>query len=107
MKLRIRRAKRYRIHLRDGNEFKITVDKLKGMDRMEDLGADVRIVLKYILNIWWCWCSSVCIMSGYRRDDRVSVPGKGKDFSSNLRVQTSSEAHPASCPMGTGCLFPG
>jgi hypothetical protein len=30
-----------------------------------------------------------------------------KDFSSNLCVQTGSEAHPASCPMGTGGPFPG
>jgi hypothetical protein len=30
-----------------------------------------------------------------------------KDFSSNLCVQTGSEAHPASCTMGTGGLCPG
>jgi hypothetical protein len=32
----------------------------------------------------------------------VRSPGETKDFSSNLCVQTSSEAHPASCTMGTG-----
>jgi hypothetical protein len=31
----------------------------------------------------------------------------GKDFSSILCVQTGSEAHPASCPMGTGGPFSG
>jgi hypothetical protein len=30
-----------------------------------------------------------------------------KDYSSSLYVQTSSEVHPASCPMGTGGPFPG
>jgi hypothetical protein len=30
-----------------------------------------------------------------------------KDFSSSLCVQTGSEAHPASYPMGTGSYFPG
>jgi hypothetical protein len=32
---------------------------------------------------------------------------KRKDSSSSLRVQTGSEAHPASCTMGTGGSFPG
>jgi hypothetical protein len=30
-----------------------------------------------------------------------------KDFSASLCVQTGSGAHPASCTMGTGGLFPG
>jgi hypothetical protein len=46
--------------------------------------------------------SSVSIVSDYRLDDRGSIPGRGKGFSSSLFVQTSSEAHPASYPMGTG-----
>jgi hypothetical protein len=34
---------------------------------------------------------------------KVSIFGPGtKDISSSLCVQTRSEAHPASCPMGTG-----
>jgi hypothetical protein len=37
----------------------------------------------------------------------VRSPAEAKDFSSNLCVQTGSEAHPASCPMGTGGPFPG
>jgi hypothetical protein len=42
-----------------------------------------------------------------RLGDWGSVPGKGSGFSSSLCVQTSSGAHPASCPVGTMCLFPG
>jgi hypothetical protein len=38
---------------------------------------------------------------------RVRSPAGAKDFSSNLCVQTGSEAHPASCTMGTGGPFPG
>jgi hypothetical protein len=54
--------------------------------------------------------SSVSIVSDYGLDDRaigVRSPAGGKDYSSSLCVQTGSEAHPASCKMGTGCLFPG
>jgi hypothetical protein len=54
--------------------------------------------------------SSVSIVSGYGLDDRAigfrSSAG-AKDFSSILCVQTGSEAHPASCTMGTGGPFPG
>jgi hypothetical protein len=49
-------------------------------------------------------------MSDYRLDDRaigVRFPAEAKDFSCNLCVQASSEAHPASCTMGTGGPFPG
>jgi hypothetical protein len=34
----------------------------------------------------------------------VRYLAEAKDFSSSLCVQTSSEAHPASCTMGTGAL---
>jgi hypothetical protein len=37
----------------------------------------------------------------------VRSPTVAEDFSSSLCVQTGSEAHPASCPMGTGVLSPG
>jgi hypothetical protein len=43
-------------------------------------------------------------MSDYGLDDRAigfRSPTGAKDFSSNLCVQTGSEAHPASCTMGT------
>jgi hypothetical protein len=48
-------------------------------------------------------CSSDSIVSEYRLDDR----GRGKEFSSSLCVQTSSEAHPASYQIGTRGPFPG
>jgi hypothetical protein len=54
--------------------------------------------------------SSVSIVSDYGLDGRsnqVRSPVDAKDLSSNLWVQTGSEAHPASCTMGTGGPFPG
>jgi hypothetical protein len=53
--------------------------------------------------------SSGSIVSDYGLADRaigVRSPAGAKDFSSNLCVQTGSEAHPASCTMGTGGPFP-
>jgi hypothetical protein len=49
-------------------------------------------------------------VSVYRFDDRaigVRSPAEAKEFSSSLHVQTSSEAHPSSYPMGTVGPFPG
>jgi hypothetical protein len=49
--------------------------------------------------------SSGSIVSDYGLGDRaigVRSPAGAKDFSSNLCVQTGSEAHPASCTMVTG-----
>jgi hypothetical protein len=37
----------------------------------------------------------------------VRSPTEAEDFSSGLCIQTGSGAHPASCAMGTGGLFPG
>jgi hypothetical protein len=54
--------------------------------------------------------SSVSIVSDYGLDDRaieVRSPAEVKDFSSNLCVQISSEARPASYPMVTKGHFPG
>jgi hypothetical protein len=54
--------------------------------------------------------SSVSIVSDYGLDNRtigVRSPAVTKDFSSNLCVQTGSEAHPASCTKGTRGPFPG
>jgi hypothetical protein len=51
---------------------------------------------------------SVSIVSGYGLDNRtieVRSPAEVRDFSSNLCVQTGSEAHPASCTMDTGGGF--
>jgi hypothetical protein len=54
--------------------------------------------------------SSGSIVSDYGLDDRAigvrSLAG-AKDFSCSLCVQTGSEAHPASCTMGTGGTFSG
>jgi hypothetical protein len=49
--------------------------------------------------------SSGSIVSDYGLDDRGSIPGRGRGFCPC--VHTGSEAHPASCPMGTGGPFPG
>jgi hypothetical protein len=52
----------------------------------------------------------VSIMSDFGLDDRaigVWSPAGTKNFSSSLCVQTGSEAHPASCTMGTGGPFVG
>jgi hypothetical protein len=57
----------------------------------------------------WSRDSSVGIATGYGLDDGwvgVLVPVGPKIFSSPL-VQTGSQAHPASYPMGTGGSFPG
>jgi hypothetical protein len=53
--------------------------------------------------------SSGSIVSDYGLDDRaigVRSPAEAENFSSSLCVQTGSEAHPASCTMGTGGPFP-
>jgi hypothetical protein len=53
---------------------------------------------------------AVSIVSGYGMDDRaieVRSPAEAKGFSCSLCVQTGPGAHPASCTMGTGGLFPG
>jgi hypothetical protein len=68
------------------------------------------IFLTYQIIMFWSRVSSVSIVSDYGLDDRaigVRSPAGAKDFSSNLCVQTASEALPASCPMGTGGPFPG
>jgi hypothetical protein len=54
--------------------------------------------------------NSGSVVSDYGLDDRaigVRSPAGAKDFSSDLCVQTGSEAHPASCTKGTGGPFPG
>jgi hypothetical protein len=54
--------------------------------------------------------SSGSMVSDYGLDDRaieVRYPTGAEDFSSSPCVQTDSEAHPASYPMGTGGPFPG
>jgi hypothetical protein len=49
-------------------------------------------------------------VSGCGLDDRaieVRSSAGAKDFSHSLCVQTGSDAHPASCTVGTGGPFPG
>jgi hypothetical protein len=60
----------------------------------------------YLTYYYWSWGSLISIVSDYRLDDWGSIPGRGKDFPLPC-VQTSSEAHPTSYPMGTGSPFPG
>jgi hypothetical protein len=55
------------------------------------------------------WDSSVSTVSDYRLDDwaiGLRSPAEAKDFSCSLCVETSSEDHPASYPMGTRGPFP-
>jgi hypothetical protein len=74
----------------------------------------IRAERKGLLNMADCFIqsepgSSVSTVSGYGLDDRaieVRSPAEAKGYSS-LSVQTGSEAHPASCTMGTGDPFPG
>jgi hypothetical protein len=51
------------------------------------------------------WGGSVTIVSDWTTG--VRSPAEPKDFFSNLCVKTSSEAHLASYPVGTGGPFPG
>jgi hypothetical protein len=72
--------------------------------------ARVRIYFAYLIELTCEPGSSVSIVSGYGLDERaieVRSQAEAKDFSSTLCVQTGSEAHPASCTMGTGVLSPG
>jgi hypothetical protein len=75
------------------------------------LGSCNSFVKFYFLNTNNEPGSSVSIVSVWLRTGRPgyqgSIPGRGKDFSSTLYVQTGSGAHPASCTMGTGGPFPG
>jgi hypothetical protein len=67
------------------------------------LSVDDENFIRY--TAWWSRGSSVSTVSGYGLDYRaieVRSPAEAKDFSSSLYVQTGSEAHPASCTMGTG-----
>jgi hypothetical protein len=67
------------------------------------------ICMSYTVEMRSSGCSD-SIVSDYGLDDRaigVRSPAGAKNFSSNLCFQTGSEAHPASCTMGTGRPFPG
>jgi hypothetical protein len=53
-----------------------------------------------IYGYWVLWGSLVSIASDYRLATGVRSPAEEEDFFASLCVQTSSEAHPASCPLG-------
>jgi hypothetical protein len=55
----------------------------------------------------WSWGSLVSTLSDYRLHDRDRSPAETKDSSSSPCLQTSSEAHPTSYPMGTSSSFLG
>jgi hypothetical protein len=76
----------------------------------KNLNKEIRDTVKTGYFSTWSRVSSGSIVSDYGLDDRaigVRSPAGAKDFSSSICVQTGSEAHPASCPMGTGGPFPG
>jgi hypothetical protein len=52
------------------------------------------------------WGSSICTVSDYRMDNWVPSPVEAKDFSCSRCVETRSEVHSASHPMGIGGPFP-
>jgi len=68
-------------------------------DHLGDLAIDM-ILLKWTLN----WGNSVQ-KPGCGLDDRGSIPTRGSDGTFH-RVQTSSEAHPTSCPVDIAGSYP-
>jgi hypothetical protein len=63
-----------------------------------------------ILIMWKSRDSSVGIATDYGLDDRmigIRILARAENFSHRHRVQTGSEAYPASYPMDTGGSFPG
>jgi hypothetical protein len=63
------------------------------------------VAVKFLTFFFWSRGSSGSIVSDYGLE--VRSPTGAEDFSSSPCVQTGSEAHPASYPMGTGGPFPG
>jgi hypothetical protein len=57
---------------------------------------------KVTVRIWNGYSQHSVRLHTRRWGDRGSILGRNEDFSSSLCVQTGSEAHPASCTMGTG-----
>jgi hypothetical protein len=56
----------------------------------------------------WIAQSVLCLATGWTSGRSRFDPRQRREYSSySLCVQTSSEAHPASCTMGTGGPFPG
>jgi hypothetical protein len=49
---------------------------------------------------------SISIATGYEMDGRGSIPSRGRRFYIPHKVHTTSGAHPASYPTGSGGSFP-
>jgi hypothetical protein len=77
------------------------------VDKVPKPSNIILIVMQTIIKTLY---KNTTFVSDYGLDDRaigVRSPAGENDFSSILCVQTSSEAHPASCTMGTGGPFSG
>jgi hypothetical protein len=77
---------------------------------LHDKGITYLYLLLLIFYLFKSHDSSVGIALGYGldyRDSRVRFPAGAVNFSLYHRVQNSSEAHPASYPMGAKGSFPG
>jgi hypothetical protein len=77
--------------------------KVKRLDIPSDKMAfySVLLTLPELAVTGTVWCLTTDWTTGIRS------PAEANDLSSSLCVQTGSEAHPASCPVGTGGPFPG
>jgi hypothetical protein len=60
-----------------------------------------KFVSRVVQSVYYLAIGWTTVRSGFNLRQRR------KDFSSNLCVQTGSEAHPVSCTMGTGDPFSG
>jgi hypothetical protein len=85
------------LHSAKDFESAINVFFTKWLDFLEYIWRFLTIVRYNVQN----FSSGLCLLFSVRS------PAEVKDFSRSLCVQTSSEAHPASYPMGAGGPFPG
>jgi hypothetical protein len=93
------------------NEYEVTRLKISYCPFLNKNAVTIRKILIYgtrcqifVTVTVWSWVNSVqCLTTNWTPG--VRSPAEAKGFSSSLRVQTSSEAHPA-YPMGTGGPFP-
>lgn len=98
-----------------GEEADVTQRTVKSPEKSPTAGGVVTewcVYLYATIDVSRSWESIVCIATGYELDER-GEGGGGSGFKPHqvknfLHVlQTSSEAHPISCPMGAGRSFPG
>jgi hypothetical protein len=96
----------YKLHLSSLANYILAISKVQENEERLELECFKSVIMHYLRSRG----SSISIVSDCGQDDRVigvRSPAGTKDFSSNLCVQTISEAHPSSCTMGTGGPFPG